>query len=205
MRNCIRVTVPILIITVTFAFAVALGSAVEAQQLKRVPRIGYFAARSATSAPSRDEAFRQGLRDLGYVDGQNIIVEWRFAEGQLDRLPSLAAELVQLNPDVIVSTGPLNTRALQHAAATIPIVMVQDADPVSNGVCCHPRASRRQHYWVVNGLAGNQRKTAGAFNRDRPRDLEGGCARKFDRTGQPARITRSARRGSEVQDSGAVY
>jgi putative ABC transport system substrate-binding protein len=83
--------------------------------------------------PARTEAFRQGLRELGYIEGKNIIVEWRSAEGKLETLPALLAEIVRLKADVIVSGGPESTRAAKEATATIPIVMTQDTDPVANG------------------------------------------------------------------------
>ena len=81
----------------------------------------------------RIEAFRQGLRELGYVEGKNIVIEWRSGEGKLDRLRELAAELVRLKVDVIVSAGPMITRAAKEATSTIPIVMAQDTDPVGSG------------------------------------------------------------------------
>ena len=82
---------------------------------------------------ARTEAFRLGLRELGYVEGKNIIIEWRSAEQKLDRLPGLAAELVRLKVDVIVTAGPVATRPAKEATSTIPIVMQQDNDPVANG------------------------------------------------------------------------
>jgi putative ABC transport system substrate-binding protein len=81
----------------------------------------------------RIEAFRQGLRELGYVEGKNIVIEWRYAEGKSDRLPALAAELVRLKVDIIVTGGPPSTRAAKQATKIIPIVMAQDDDPVGNG------------------------------------------------------------------------
>jgi len=81
----------------------------------------------------RIEAFRQGLRELGYVEGKNILIERRSAEGKLDRLPARATELVRLNVDIIVTAGPLATRAAKEATNTIPIVISQDPDPVGNG------------------------------------------------------------------------
>ena len=105
----------------------------EAQQPTKVPRIGYLSAASPSANSARIEAFRQGLRELGYVEGKNIVIEWRSAEGKLDRLPALAAELVRLKVDVIVTGGPTATRAAKEATATIPIVMAQDTDPVGNG------------------------------------------------------------------------
>ena len=80
----------------------------QAQQPRKVPRIGYLSANSLSASPARIEAFRQGLRELGYVEGKNIIIEWRSAEGKLDRLPALAAELVRLKVDVIVTNGPIS-------------------------------------------------------------------------------------------------
>jgi len=115
--------------------AVILASAhlAEAQQPAKVPRIGFLAAVSPSNISDRTEAFRQGLRDLGYVEGKNIVIEWRYAEGKADRLPGLAAELVRLKVDVIVTGGAANTRAAKEATNTIPIVMAQDPDPVGNG------------------------------------------------------------------------
>ena len=119
----------ILVVVVLLALAVIA----EAQQPKKVPRIGFLGASSASVLAARIEAFRQGLRDLGYVEGKNIVIEWRSAEGKLDRLPALAAELVRLKVDVIVTTGPAPTRPAKEATSTIPIVMAFDNDPVGNG------------------------------------------------------------------------
>src|SRR5882724_1276702 len=102
----------------------------DAQQTTKVPPIGYLAA-ALTSA--RNEAFRQGLRELGYVEGKNIVIEWRSAEGKLDRIPALAAELVRLKVDIIVTAGPSLTHAAKEATSTIPIVMTFDPDPVGSG------------------------------------------------------------------------
>jgi putative tryptophan/tyrosine transport system substrate-binding protein len=114
----------------------ALCTPAEAQQAKKVPRIGYLSATSPSSQStmsSRTEAFRQGLRELGYVEGKNIVIEWRYAEGKLDRLPALAAELVRLKVDVIVTASPQPTRSAKQATSTIPIVMAFDDDPVGSG------------------------------------------------------------------------
>jgi putative tryptophan/tyrosine transport system substrate-binding protein len=97
----------------------------------KIPRIGYLMTRFLD--PVRSEALRQGLRELGYVEGKNIVIEWRSAEGKLDRLPALAAELVGLKLDVIVASGPVPTRVTKEATSTIPIVMAQVNDPVGNG------------------------------------------------------------------------
>jgi putative ABC transport system substrate-binding protein len=108
-------------------------SSVDAQQPAKVPRIGYLTNTSLSGNAARTEAFRQGLRELGYVDGKNIVIEWRYLEGKPDRLLSLAAELVRLKVDIIVTAGPLATRAAKEGTSTIPVVMAQDPDPVGNG------------------------------------------------------------------------
>jgi len=115
------------------AVFLALSFPSQAQQPTKIPRIGYLIAISPSAGPVRIEPFRQGLRELGYVEGENIIIEWRYAEGKLDRLPTLADELVRLNVDVIVTGGPAVTRAAKEATVTIPIVMTQDTDPVASG------------------------------------------------------------------------
>ena len=105
----------------------------QAQQPARIPRIGILNAPSASFYSARVEAFRQRLRELGYVEGKNIVIEYRYAEGKLERLPDLAAELVRLKVDVIVTTGPA-TLAAKKASATIPIVFAAAADPVGSGL-----------------------------------------------------------------------
>jgi putative tryptophan/tyrosine transport system substrate-binding protein len=112
---------------------VICGAVAEAQQPTKTSRIGYLGTAFPSSTPARIEAFRQGLRELGYVEGKNILIEPRYTEGKLDRLPALAAELVRLKVDVIVTTGAAVTRAAKEATVTIPIVMANDTDPVSNG------------------------------------------------------------------------
>ena len=111
----------------------ALCSSAEAQQPAKIPRIGRLAIASQYAESARVEAFRNGLRDLGYVEGKNIGIEWRFADGIPDRLPAQAAELVRLKVDIIVSAGSTPTRAARAATSTIPIVMANDNDPVGDG------------------------------------------------------------------------
>src|SRR4030095_5237821 len=111
----------------------ALSVSAEAQQRKKVPGIGLLTAASASSQASRLEAFRQGLKDLGYFEGKNITIEYRFAEGKLDRVANLAAELVHLKIDIIVTGGGTSTLVAKEATVTIPIVMGFDNDPVGSG------------------------------------------------------------------------
>jgi putative ABC transport system substrate-binding protein len=109
--------------------------AAEGQQGTRVPRVGYLSPLTASVDASRSEAFRQGLRELGYIEGRNIMVEYRFADGHLDRLPALAGELVGLNVDVIIAAGGgLIGRAVKGATGTIPIVMTNVEDPIASGL-----------------------------------------------------------------------
>ncbi len=104
-----------------------------AQQPKKVPRIGFLTTLSPSTISDRIEAFRQGLRELGYVEGKNIVIEWRYAEEKLDRLPALVSELVGLKVDVIVTGGTAATRPAKQATVTIPIVMAFDDDPIGSG------------------------------------------------------------------------
>ena len=121
---------------VVAALALALFAApfaAEAQQMRKIPRVGVLGGQSPeTSAPIF--ALREGLRELGYVEGQNIAIEWRWARGKLERFPDLAAELVQLKVDVIVAATTPGAQAAQRATRTIPIVMGFVSDPVANGL-----------------------------------------------------------------------
>jgi putative tryptophan/tyrosine transport system substrate-binding protein len=120
------------IFTIAFTFAVG-GVVATAQQPTKIPRIGFLSAASPSAIAARIAAFQQGLRDLGYVEGKNIVIEYRYAEGKFDRLPDLAAELVRLKVDVIVTAGGGATPPAKSATVTIPIVMGFDSDPVGNG------------------------------------------------------------------------
>jgi putative ABC transport system substrate-binding protein len=111
---------------------VTVCSSVEAQQPKRVPRIGYLGG--PPPLLERREAFRQGLRELGYIEGKNIVIEWRSGEGKSERVPALAGELVRLKVDLIVTDGSNSTLRAKEATSTIPIVMAQDVDPVGRGI-----------------------------------------------------------------------
>jgi ABC-type uncharacterized transport system substrate-binding protein len=114
--------------------AVGAGIVAEAQQAKKVPRIGFLASGTpSTSSPYRD-AFQQGLRGMGYVEGKNIIIEYRFAEGKLDRIANLAAEVVGLKVDVIVVASSSSARAAQKVTATVPIVMASSGNPFGGGL-----------------------------------------------------------------------
>jgi putative ABC transport system substrate-binding protein len=111
----------------------ALCNFADAQQSKKVPRIGFLAS-SAESSKSRLAAFQQGLRELGYVEGKNIVIEPRYAAGQFEKLPELAAELVRLKVDVLVVVGAPPAHAAKTATDTVPIVMGNAADPVGTGL-----------------------------------------------------------------------
>ena len=115
------------------ALLLAVAVLAQAQQAAKIPRIGILIAPSASFISARVEALRQRLRELGYVEGKNILIEYRYAEGKLERLDDLAAELVRLESNVIVTTGPASLAA-KKASATIPIVLASVADPVGGGL-----------------------------------------------------------------------
>lgn len=114
----------------------ALCSSAQAQQPKKIVRLGYLSDSNPVRESARAETIRLALRELGYLEGQNIIIEYRYAEGRADRAPQLAAELVQLKVDIIiVAGGPTQSRAAKNSTTTIPIVMTGDgADPVEAGL-----------------------------------------------------------------------
>lgn len=120
-------------VCVAIAMLSTATSAAQAQQPGKIPRIGWLTQADRAAVSGRVEAFRRGLRDLGYVEGKNIIVEWRYGDGDRQRVQSQVAELVQLKVDVIVAAGGGATRPAKEATKTIPIVMAQDPDPIGNG------------------------------------------------------------------------
>jgi putative ABC transport system substrate-binding protein len=120
-------------LSLTGALLFALWSPVEAQEFKNIPRVGFLSATDAENERDRLAVFREGLRELGYVEGKNILIEYRFAEGKLDRLPELAAGLARLNVNVIVTAGNEAVQAAKNATQTIPIVMAFSGDPVGAG------------------------------------------------------------------------
>jgi putative ABC transport system substrate-binding protein len=126
-----RAAVPSILVAVVL---LAVGVTADAQQPARIHRIGILSPSSGSFFSARDEAFRQRLGELGYVEGKNILIEYRYAEGKGERLPDLAAELVQLKVDVIVTTSPGTTLAAKKASATIPIVFAAAGDPVGTGL-----------------------------------------------------------------------
>lgn len=105
----------------------------EAQPTRKVYRIGYLSSQSSSADGGQLDAFRQALHDLGYTDGQNVVIEYRFAEGKLDRLAGFAAELVRLNVDVILTGGTPGTRAALQATRIVPLIMTVVGDPIAAG------------------------------------------------------------------------
>jgi putative ABC transport system substrate-binding protein len=113
--------------------AAAWPFAAGAQQPVKVPRVGWIWTGRSAGNPTEAAGFRQGLKELGYIEGQNIIVDYRFGEDRTDRLADLAAELVQLRPDVLVALGDLSVRAVKSVTTAIPIVLMT-GDPVGAGL-----------------------------------------------------------------------
>lgn len=143
--------------SVLCAMLSALCSAAQAQQPSRVPRVGYLSASSASEAAVRTDAFRRALKELGYVEGRTITIELRYAEGKFERLPALAAELVRLPVDMIVTAGPSVTGPVKQATNRIPIVMTNDSDPVGSGFV----ASLARPGGNVTGLSNLARELSG--------------------------------------------
>jgi hypothetical protein len=176
-----------LVLILTLAF-LAAPLAAGAQPAGRIPRIGYLGTSSPSLEPHLVEAFRQSLRDLGYSEGQNITIEYRWAEGQDDRLPDLAAELVRLKADVIVTTGTPGTLAAKQATKTIPIVMASSGNPVESGLV----ASLARPGGNVTGLT--------IFG---PETSSRGCSRGPCCHTAPCAQARRRRRRARARDSGS--
>ena len=122
-------------LAIFLAFTLILAPlAAEAQQAAKISRIGYLSPSAAAATPHLREALLQGLRDLGYVEGRNLMIEYRYAEGKPERLPALAAELIALKVDVIVASSTVGALVAQQATRTLPIVFIGAADPVTSGV-----------------------------------------------------------------------
>src|SRR5690242_6090868 len=140
------------------AMLFAFPTSAQAQQVKKVPRIGYLSLRS--DAGDIDLAFRQGLRDLGYIEGQNVIIEWRFAEGKRERYPVLAAELVRIGVDAIVTnSGDDPIVAAMKSTQTIPIIFETGSDPVARGFVAsfpHPEWNLTGVSWMAHELGGKR-------------------------------------------------
>ena len=134
----------------------ALCPTLNAQSIN-LPRIGYLSASSSSEAAPRTEAFRQGLRNLGYVEGKNLIIEFGYADGNFDRIPTLISELIRLKVNVLVTAGPSLTGPAKQATTTIPIVMTNDNDPVGNGFV----ASLARPGGNITGLTGLARELSG--------------------------------------------
>jgi len=133
ISNCEFRIGPAAIFLLTLVLSVAATPpTAKAQQPRQVPRIGFLSPGTATSAPT--DAFRQGLRELGYLEGQNLVVEYRWADGDTARLPALAAELVRLQVDVLVTSSNPAVLAARQATSTIPIVFAASSDPVGTGL-----------------------------------------------------------------------
>jgi len=144
----------------SFSLPLSLSVAAEGQQAKTIPRIGYVSGTGSTSNPGPYvEALRQGLRDLGYVDGKNIVVEYRGAEARLDRVPALISELVQQKIDVLVAPFADAVRNAKQLNVTIPVVIVSSDDPIASGVAgslARPSGNFTGIYTLTEGLSGKR-------------------------------------------------
>ena len=160
---------------------VAMPFTIKAQQAGKVPRIGYLGGNRADVSQPSLAAFRQGLREHGWIDGQNIVVEARLAEGRADQLPVVAAELIHRKVDVIVTTSSATTWAAKDATKSIPIVMGVSADALGKGLVTSPRASGREHHRDdLPGRTRSGRQTAGAAKGSGSGRVPRGCAHELD-------------------------
>lgn len=171
------------------AMLVSLSFAVEAQQPAKLPRIGYLTAANISAIPHRIEAFRQGLREVGYFEGKNILIEWRSPEPKRDSVTTLARELVRLKVDVIVTAGGGATRPAKEATSSIPIVMAQDRDSRQR-LCRQPCATRWKYHGVVNSLSRDKRKTIGDFKGNRSETLASDRFREFNQPCERSSVER---------------
>ena len=176
------------------AMLFALCFSAEAQQPKKVPRIGYLSASDPASESTRSEAIRLALRERGYIEGQNIAIEYRYAEGKIDRLPELAAELVRLKVDIIVVAGgdpPI--RAAKNATKTIPIVMVgAGLDPVEAGLVESLARPGGNVTGITNLGQRTRREAAGAAQRSRSQSCPCRRSLRSDHSGQCTRGERGS-------------
>ena len=170
----------------------------QAQQPKKIPVIGRLGASSAGGEAARIEAFRHGLQELGYIEGKNIVIEWRHAEGKFDRLPALAAELVRLKVEVIVTGGGNATRAVKEATSTIPIVMAQSGDPVVDGFVTS-LARPGGTFGAISSLSGVGRQKAGVVKRYCPQALARGRLRYFDERRPRTKVKRFGTRRRDIR------
>ena len=161
-----KAAVPSILVAVVL---LALGVIAEAQQPKKVPRIGYLSSVDPASESTRSEAIRLALRELGYIEGQNIAIEYRYAEGKRDRAPELAAELVRLKVDIIVVAGGARwIQAAKNATKTIPIVMTGGGpDPVEAGFIASLARPGGNVTGITNLGQRTRREAAGAAQRSR--------------------------------------
>lgn len=161
------------LVAIGFTFAMC-GAVALAQEAHKIRRIGYLSASSASEALVRINPFRRGLQELGYIEGKNLVLEFRYAEGKFDRLPALAAELVRLNVDIIVSAGPSVTGPAKEATNTIPIVMTNDADPVGSkfvASLAHPGGNCHGPFQSCPRI---ERQASGTFKRGRTQAFPAG-------------------------------
>jgi putative ABC transport system substrate-binding protein len=163
----------ILLVVVLLAVPVTVG----AQQPTKVPLIGYLSTTGDPGDPGNQvEAFRQGLRNFGHIEGKNVLVEYRYVEGNVDRIPSLVAELVQLKVDVFVTAVFLAIRLAKQATKTIPIVMVTAQDPVAAGFIDSLARPGGKFYGDHQTHPRVERKTAGIAQGDSAEDVAHRCS-----------------------------
>jgi hypothetical protein len=155
-----------------------------AQQTGKVYRIGFLFAGNSDAVASRFTAFREGLKERGYLEGKTIVIESRYGHGNSDRVAALATELVNLKVDVIVTVGPTDTRAAKENTTIVPIVMAQDSDPVGSGFVASLARPGGEYHRPVHTFPRDQWKIVGASQGGCSRACARGCYRQLDRARQ---------------------
>jgi ABC-type uncharacterized transport system substrate-binding protein len=181
------------------AFLFALCDPLEAQQSPRTPQIGYLTLRASPS--ETDEAFLEAFRKLGYIDGQNIKIQYRWAAGKVENLPQSAEELVRMQVDIIVAASTPAIQAAKKATKTIPIVMTGSADPVGTGLIASLAHPGGNVYGPVQHAARVSRKKVGAAQGYRAKALKCGFLGPWRRPRAPAFREGGSGGGRETQDS----
>jgi ABC-type uncharacterized transport system substrate-binding protein len=181
------------------------GGFAHAQQQRKIPRIGILLPNPPAVTPQLLKTFQQGLRELGYDEGENIVIEYRFGEGKSERYPYLAAELVQLKVDVIVTSSTPAIESVKNATSTIPIVMAASAEPVGSGLIASLDRPGWQHYWVDHAVSRVERKTSGTPQGNRSKALPRSRPMESDEYKQRGKLERKPTRSARVEDASPIH
>ena len=182
----------------------ALCYRADAQQQVNVPRIGFLIPGTEAAFSVRTDAIRQGLRDLGYVEGKNLVIEYRYNDGNVGRLPELAAELARLKVEVIFAVGTDAAQAAKSATKNIPIVVDRRRSRWDQARC-QPGAARRKHHWALHPQSGALRQTARATQGGGSQDFSHRSDAKLDYSEYPDRLERDRGGGAIIEGAASFH